>query len=119
MALTLDVAVRTLFGTTLPNEAQQVGHSMTFLMRYQLSRQRSPIRIPEAGPPRATSAPSANAATWIRSSIASSKSANRRAPQIGRSDLLSLLMSAMDEDGTQMTPQAAPRRNHDPVSRRP
>lgn len=27
MALTLDVAVRTLFGTTLPAEAQQVGHA--------------------------------------------------------------------------------------------
>src|ERR1700690_3757325 len=46
MVLTLDVAVRTLFGTSLPAEAQQVGHSMTFLMRYQLGRQRSPVRIP-------------------------------------------------------------------------
>ena len=35
MALTLDIAVRTLFGTTLPGEAQQVGHAMTFLMRYR------------------------------------------------------------------------------------
>ncbi len=50
MALTLEVAVRTLFGTALPEEANQVGHSMTFLMRYQLSRQRSPFRIPETWP---------------------------------------------------------------------
>jgi len=30
MALTLDIAVRTLFGTTLPGEAEQVGQAMTF-----------------------------------------------------------------------------------------
>jgi len=50
MALTLNVAVRTLFGTTLSAEAQQVGRSMTFLMRYQLGRLRSPFRIPESWP---------------------------------------------------------------------
>src|ERR1700693_2357517 len=45
MALTLDVAVRTLFGTTLPAEARQVGRAMTFLMRYQLRRQQVPTRV--------------------------------------------------------------------------
>jgi DNA invertase Pin-like site-specific DNA recombinase len=49
-ALTLDNAVRTLFSTALPGEAQQVGRAMTFLMRYSLARQRSPIRIPENWP---------------------------------------------------------------------
>ena len=42
-ALTLDIAVSTLFGTTLPGEAHQVGHAMTFLMRYSLRRQRLPV----------------------------------------------------------------------------
>ena len=46
MALTLEAAVRTLFGTTLPGEAQQVGRAMTFLMRYSLGRARKPINIP-------------------------------------------------------------------------
>ena len=49
-ALTLDIAVRTLFGTTLPGEAHQVGRAMTFLMRYSLQRQRLPFRIPETWP---------------------------------------------------------------------
>ena len=44
MALTLDIAVRTLFGTTLPGEAGQVGRSLEFLMRYSLRRSRSPFR---------------------------------------------------------------------------
>ena len=48
--LTLDNAVSTLFSTALPGEAQQVGRAMTFLMRYSLARQRSPIRIPENWP---------------------------------------------------------------------
>jgi len=34
MAMTLDIAVRTLFGTTLSGEAGNVGHSLGFLMRY-------------------------------------------------------------------------------------
>src|SRR5271170_5946998 len=36
MELTLNVAVQTLFGTTLPGEAHQVAESMTFLMRYSV-----------------------------------------------------------------------------------
>src|ERR1700722_18319940 len=44
MAVTLDVAVRTLFGTTLPADADRVGPAMTFLMRYSVSRQRGPLR---------------------------------------------------------------------------
>ena len=46
-ALTLDITVRTLFGTALPGEAHQVGRAMTFLMRYSLQRQR--IAVPNSG----------------------------------------------------------------------
>ena len=106
MALTLDVAVRTLFGTTLPNEAQQVGHSMTFLMRYQLSRQRSPIRIPEAWPT-ARNKRAQRERQYLDSLVYRiiEERQSQHPHSNGRSDLLSLLMSAMDEDGAQMTPK--------------
>lgn len=105
MALTLDVAVRTLFGTTLHTEAQQVGRSMTFLMRYQLGRQRSLFRIPEAWP-----TPRNNRARRERDFLDSLvyRFIEERGAQGNsnhRNDLLSLLMSAMDEDGAQMSPK--------------
>jgi cytochrome P450 len=105
MALTLDVAVRTLFGTTLSAEAQQVGHSMTFLMRYQLSRQRSPVRLPESWPtPRNKRA--RREREFLDSLVYSFIEEHRlRGDTHPRSDLLSLLVSSLDEDGTQMTPK--------------
>lgn len=106
MALTLEVAVRTLFGTALPEEANQVGHSMTFLMRYQLSRQRSPFRIPETWPtPRNKRAQRER--DFLDSLVYRIIQKRQSQPQNPnhRNDLLSLLMSAMDEDGTQMTPK--------------
>ena len=105
MALTLDVAVRTLFGTSLPAEAQQVGQSTTFLMRYQLGRQRSPVRIPESWPtPRNRRATRERA--FLDSLVYRMIDEHRsQAAENGRSDLLSLLLGAMDEDGSQMTPQ--------------
>jgi cytochrome P450 len=97
------VAVRTLFGTTLPAEAQQVGHSMTFLMRYQLGRMRSPVRIPESWP-----TPRNKRARRERGFLDSLvyriiEDRQSQGNSNHRNDLLALLMSAMDEDGTQMT----------------
>jgi cytochrome P450 len=105
MALTLDVAVRTLFGTTLSTEARRVGSSMTFLMRYQLGRQRSPIRIPETWPtPRNKRA--LRERNFLDSLVYRIIEERRSQGNLNhRNDLLSLLMSAMDEDGTQMTPK--------------
>jgi cytochrome P450 len=105
MALTLDVAVRTLFGTSLPAEAQQVGQSTTFLMRYQLGRQRSPVRLPESWP-----TPQNRRATRERAFLDSLvyrmiDEHRSQAAENHRGDLLSLLLGAMDEDGSQMTPQ--------------
>jgi len=50
MALTLQIAVRTLFGAALPSAAEEVGRAITFLMRYQIQRMRAPLVIPESWP---------------------------------------------------------------------
>ena len=105
MALTLDVAVRTLFGTSLPDQAQQVGHSMTFLMRYQLSRQRSPFRIPESWPTVRNKRAQRERGYLDSLVYRIIQERQSQPPSNGRGDLLSLLMSAMDEDGSQMTPK--------------
>jgi len=105
MAVTLDIAVRTLFGTTLPGEAQQVGRAVGFLMRYQLRRLRSPIRLPQNLPtPKSRRAQRENE---FLDSLIYRIIAERREQGNGRphEDLLALLMGAMDEDGTQMTPR--------------
>jgi cytochrome P450 len=105
MALTLDIAVRTLFGTTLSGEAEQVGQAMTFLMRYSLGRARSPVNIPASWPtPRNRRA---NREYEFLDSLVYRIISERRAQRNSKhhTDLLSLLMGAMDEDGSQMTPQ--------------
>jgi cytochrome P450 len=105
MALTLDIAMRTLFGTTLPGEAGQVGKAMTFLMRYSLRRQRLPFRIPEKWP--TPNNRRANRELEFIDSIVYRIISERRAESNSNhhTDLLALLMGAMDEDGSQMTPQ--------------
>ena len=104
-ALTLDIAVRTLFGTTLPEEARGVGRAMTFLMRYSLRRQRLPFRIPETWPTPANRR--ADRELEFIDSLVYRIISERRAEVNSNhhNDLLALLMGAMDEDGTQMTPQ--------------
>jgi len=105
MALTLEVAVRTLFGTTLPGEAEGVGRAMTFLMRYSLGRARAPWHIPRNWPTPKNRR--ANREFEFMDSlvyrIISERKGNGGAHRNG--DLLSLLTAAMDEDGSQMTPQ--------------
>jgi len=105
MALTLDIAVRTLFGTTLPNEAKQVGRAMTFLMRYSLGRARSPVNIPASWPTPKNRR--ANREYEFLDSLVYRIISERRAQgnSTRHTDLLSLLMGAMDEDGSQMTPK--------------
>ena len=46
MALTLIIAVKTLFGIEFTEQAKRVGPAVTLLMRYQLRRLRSPVKIP-------------------------------------------------------------------------
>jgi cytochrome P450 len=105
MTLTLDVTVKTLFGTTLPGEAQQVGRATTFLMRYELGRLRSPFRVPGNWPtPKNRRAQRAyDFLDSLAYRIISERQARGNSHPHG--DLLSLLMGAMDEDGSQMTPK--------------
>ena len=108
MAMTLDIAVRTLFGTRLVSEAGNVGHSLGFLMRYSLRKARSPLKIPENWPTPANRR--AKRETEFLDSLVYRIIAERQkeidsgAPN-PHNDLLAMLMSAMDEDGTQMTPK--------------
>ena len=104
-ALTLAIAVRTLFGATLPEQARGVGRAMTFLMRYSLRRQRLPFRIPETWP--TPNNLRANRELAFIDSLVYRIISERQAEGNSnhRDDLLALLMGAMDEDGTQMTPQ--------------
>ncbi|MGA8872288.1 MAG: cytochrome P450 [Candidatus Acidiferrales bacterium] len=105
MSLTLDIAVRTLFGTTLPGEAEQVGRAMTFLMRYSLRRQRFPVRVPETWPTpnnRRANQELAFMDSLVYRMISERQAANGAAHY---NDLLALLMDAMDEDGSHMTKQ--------------
>ncbi len=104
-ALTLTIAVRTLFGATLPGEARQVGRAMTYLMRYSIRRQRNPFRTPEHWPTPWNRR--ANRELEFIDSLVYRIISERRAERNSHhhNDLLALLMAAMDEDGTQMTPQ--------------
>src|ERR1700730_6893339 len=104
-ALTLDIAVRTLFGTTLPGEAEQVGRAMTFLMRHELGRQRSPFRVPASW--RTPRNRRAQREVEFLDSLVYRIIEERRAKAGSNhhADLLSMLMGAMDEDGSQMTPK--------------
>ena len=105
MALTLDIAVRTLFGTTLPGEARQVGRSLEFLMRYSLRRTRSPFKLPEKWRTPANRR-AEREIQFLDSLVYRIIDERKRLGDASEhNDLLSLLMAAMDEDGSQMTPK--------------
>src|SRR5580704_17771766 len=101
MQLTLEVAVQTLFGTSLAGESEKIGRSMTFLMRHYLRRARTPWRIPEAWP-----TPANRIAKHDREYLDSLVYRIIEEPKKEtrpRKDLLSMLMAAMNEDGSRMT----------------
>ncbi len=103
MKLTLEVAVRTLFGTSLAGDSDSIGKAMTFLMRYYLRRARAPWHIPESWPTPANRR--ARRELHYMDALVYRIISDRKKDTQPRSDLLSLLMAAMNEDGSQMTEQ--------------
>ena len=103
MKVTLEVAVRTLFGTSLASDSENIGRATTFLMRYHLWRARSPWRLPEFLPTPANRR--ARRERSLLDSMVYRIIAERKKDAETRNDLLTMLMAAMHEDGTQMTEQ--------------
>jgi len=101
MKLTLEVAVRTLFGTSLAGDSDSIGKAMTFLMRHYLRRARTPWRVPENWPTPANRR--ARRELEYMDFLVYRIISDRKKDTRPRNDLLSLLMSAMHDDGSQMT----------------
>ncbi len=101
MKLTLEVAVRTLFGTSLASDSEGIGRAMTFLMRYYLRRARTPWRLPDTWPTGKNRR--AQRELQYMDSMVYRIISDRKKETKPRNDLLALLMAAMHEDGTQMT----------------
>jgi cytochrome P450 len=101
MKLTLEVAVRTLFGTSLAGDSDTIGKAMTFLMRHYLRRARTPWRVPESWPTPANRR--ARREVEYMDSLIYGIISDRKKDTQPRNDLLSLLMAAMHDDGSQMT----------------
>lgn len=101
MKVSLEVAVRTLFGTSLASDSAGIGKAMTFLMRYHLRRARSPWRIPGTWPTPENRR--ARREAQFMDSLVYRIIAERKKETEPRNDLLTLLMAAMHEDGSQMT----------------
>jgi cytochrome P450 len=104
MKLTLEVAVQTLFGTSLAKDSENIGKAMTFLMRRSLSRARSPWRIPATWPTPANRRYQRDL-DYMDSLVYRIIEERNKSGGAGRNDLLTLLMAAMNDDGTQMTPR--------------
>jgi cytochrome P450 len=103
MLLTLAITVKTLFGAEVDAEANRVGESLSYLMRYQIGRVRAAIRLPETWLTKGKRR--ADAEYQYLDSLVYRIIAERRASGVLGRDVLSLLMGAMDEDGSQMTPR--------------
>ncbi len=103
MKLTQSIALKTLFGSELKSEAARVGEALGTVMRYQLNRLRSPIRLPESWPTR--SSRRAQGAYDFLDSIVYRIIAERLADPKPGDDLLSRLLHALDEDGGKMSPK--------------
>jgi cytochrome P450 len=105
MALTLVIAVKTLFGTEFTHEAGRVGSAVTLLMRYQVQRLRNPFKFSAKWPTPANRRAD-RAYEFLDSlvyGIIEDRRRRRASGEASTDDLLSLLMNAMDEDGSQMS----------------
>ncbi len=105
MALTLIIAVKTLFGTEFTHEAARVGKAVTLLMRYQIQRLRNPFKFSEKWPTPANRRAD-RAYKYLDSlvyGIIEDRRRRRASGEASADDVLSLLMDALDDDGSAMS----------------
>ena len=102
MKVTLEVAVQTLFGTSMASDSDNIGRAMTFLMRHYLRRARSPWRIPESWPT-PSNLRARRESEYMDSLVYRIIAERKNGAAAPRKDLLGLLMAAMHDDGSQMT----------------
>jgi cytochrome P450 len=103
MQITMSIAVKTLFGLKLREEALAIGQALTAVTRYEMQRLRSPFHVPVNLPTKARR--HAEEAYEYFDSVVYRIIGERRARREQGRDLLSMLINATDEDGTQMTPR--------------
>lgn len=103
MRLTLDIAVRTLFGTSRPNAAERVGHALEVISEYFADTLSEPFPLPLSVPtPRNRRFDAARRDLFaLVDQIIREK---RRSSDHG-DDLLSMLVELTDEDGRGMNDQ--------------
>lgn len=103
MRLTLAIAAKTLFSADVSHEADVVGAALEVTLREFQRRMRTMIKIPETWP-------TPNNIRYSRAVEALDRVIyriidDRRQSGEDTGDLLSMLLHAVDEDGSQMTPQ--------------
>ncbi len=98
MGITLRVAVRTLFGVDLKSETHAVGQALTAIMRRDLRRMRSPVKLPAGFP--SPSNRRAERGYALLEGMVGRIIEEKRGEGRHADDLLSRLIEAADEQGT-------------------
>lgn len=101
MNISLRVAVRTLFGVELKSETRAVGRALTAIMRRDLLRMRSPLKLPR-GFPSPGNRRAERGYDLLEGMVSRIIEQKRREGGRG-DDLLSRLVEASDERGTHMS----------------
>lgn len=101
MELTLRIVVRTLFGVEAPSDVSALGRAFDVAVREIAARFRRPFRIPDAVPTPGNLR--YRRALRMLDRFIARVIAERRRSRDDRGDLLSMLLTAQDVDGTSMT----------------
>jgi cytochrome P450 len=103
MNISLRIAIRTLFGLEMKSEARAVGQALTAIMRRDLRRLRSPLKLPPTFPTPANRR--AESGYALLEGMVSRIIEEKRLDGGGSDDLLSRLIEASDEQGAHMSPR--------------
>jgi len=101
MNITLRIALRTLFGVELKSQARAVGEALTAIMRRDLRRLRSPIKLPPRFP--LPSNLRAERGYALLDGMVDRIIEEKREGGAGSDDLLSRLVQASGDDGARMS----------------